>query len=407
MNRRDVLRAEQIFGPDIGALKGKTVRRQPPRVEVEEVPLPPTIQQHYQEVTLACDIMYVNIIPYLMSVSRHLRFGTAQHIKNQQGATIFNGIQAIHQIYLQRGFQICNAFMDGQFEPLLGNLAELSILLNTASNDEHVPEIERQICTVKERTRAIYCTLPFNKMLRHLIIEMVYSANCWLNMFPRKGGISKTLSPCALLTGQSWSYTTHCKLEFGDYVQTHEEHDNSMAARTIGAIALHPTGNAQGGYFFFSLTTGRVLNRGRWTSLPMPNEVIDRVHRMVRQEHGNNGLIFEDRKHNSTLMMMATTIQPTTLRTTITVTTMTTMMMRMVTMTTQARHLSLMKHIQFTTIPQRILEGMSTHSTKIIKETILTQISIQLTMITKQKWITMRMKIYLPTTKMKNIQRTV
>ena len=32
MNHRDVLRVEQIFGPDIGSLKGKTVRRQPPRV---------------------------------------------------------------------------------------------------------------------------------------------------------------------------------------------------------------------------------------------------------------------------------------------------------------------------------------------------------------------------------------
>ena len=135
-------------------------------------------------------------------------------------------------------------------------------------------------------------------MPRRLIIEMVYAANYWLNMFPRKGGVSKTLSPRALLTGKTWSYTTHCKLEFGDYVQTHEEHDNSMAARTIGAIALRLTGNTQGGYFFFSLTTGRVLNQGRWTSLPMPNEVIDRVHRMARQEHVNNGLFFEDRSHN-------------------------------------------------------------------------------------------------------------
>ena len=30
VNRRDVLRAEQIFGSDIGSLEGKTVRRQPP-----------------------------------------------------------------------------------------------------------------------------------------------------------------------------------------------------------------------------------------------------------------------------------------------------------------------------------------------------------------------------------------
>ena len=87
-----MLRAEQIFGPDIGSLKGKTVRRQPPRVEVTEVTLPPTIHQHYQEVTLGCDIMFINKIPFLMSISRHLRFSTAQHIKNQQGATIFNGI---------------------------------------------------------------------------------------------------------------------------------------------------------------------------------------------------------------------------------------------------------------------------------------------------------------------------
>ena len=182
-----------------------------------------------------------------------------------------------------------------------------------------------------------------------------------------------------------------------------------MAARTIGAIALRPTGNAQGGYFFFSLTTGRVLNRGRWTSLPMPNEVIDRVHRMARQEHGNKGLNFEDRNHNPLVDPDDdgddnSTYHP---EDDTTVTTMTTTIMtRMVTVTTQDRHLSLMKHIQFTTIPQRILEEMPTRSTKIIKETTPTQISIQLTTTIKQKWRTMRMQTYPSTTKMTSIQRT-
>ena len=37
------------------------------------------------------------------------------------------------------------------------------------------------------------------------------------------------------------------ELEFGDYVQTHEEQDNSMGTRTVGAIATRPTVNVQGG----------------------------------------------------------------------------------------------------------------------------------------------------------------
>ena len=160
--------------------------------------------------------------------------------------------------------------MDRQFKPLHGDLAGMGIQLNTVSNDEHVPEIEQQIRTLKERTRAIYCTLPFRKIPHRLIIEMLYAANYWLNMFPRKGGISQTMSPCTLLTGLTMNYNRHCRLEFGEYVQTHEEHDNSLNPHTIGALALRPTGNVQGGYFFFSLTTGKVINRMHWTTIPMP-----------------------------------------------------------------------------------------------------------------------------------------
>ena len=87
-------------------------------------------------------------------------------------------------------------------------------------------------------------------------------------------GLTGSLT-CLAHGGMSTDYSHHCHLEFGDYVQTHEQHDNSMNLRTIGAIALCQTGNAQGGYFFLSLTTGKVINCLHWTSLPMPNEVID------------------------------------------------------------------------------------------------------------------------------------
>ena len=68
-----------------------------------------------------------------------------------------------------------------------------------------------------------------------------------------------------------------------------------MAPRTIGALALQPTGNAQGSYQFFSLSSGRVLTRNRATALPMPDDVIEQVHRIARRQKAHAGMVFENR----------------------------------------------------------------------------------------------------------------
>ena len=124
---------------------------------------------------------------------------------------------------------------------------------------------------------------------------MTKTAVFWLNAFPPLGGASRDLSPRTILTGQKVDYKRHCRFQFGDYVQTHEEHDNSMNPRTVSALALQPVGNGQGSFYFLSVTTGRVLNRLHATALPMPDDIIDKVHRMARQQKNNPGIIFADR----------------------------------------------------------------------------------------------------------------
>jgi hypothetical protein len=42
--------------------------------------------------------------------------------------------------------------------------------------DEHVPEIEQYIHTIKEWSWCYYNTLPFTKMPICLIVEMVYTS---------------------------------------------------------------------------------------------------------------------------------------------------------------------------------------------------------------------------------------
>ena len=177
----------------------------------------------------------------------------------------------------------------------------MGIQLNTTSHDEHVGEIKHYIHVVKERVRAIYNTLPFTHMPPRLVLEMAKSAVFWLNSFPHANGVSHTISPREVVTGLRIDHNKHCKYEFGEYVQTQEEHTNGMEPRTIRALALFPTGNRQGGVYFLSLLTGRVLNRTRATKLPMPDDVIDRVHHMARQQQANRGLIFGDRHQNTSV----------------------------------------------------------------------------------------------------------
>jgi hypothetical protein len=80
---------------------------------------------------------------------------------------------------------------------------------------------------------------------------------------PHKNGVSDTLSPLTIMTGRPNLDYNDMKIEFGPYAQVYEDGGptNTMRARNTGAIALTPTGNAQGGYYFLSLTTDRKLSR--------------------------------------------------------------------------------------------------------------------------------------------------
>ena len=65
---------------------------------------------------------------------------------------------------------------------------------------------------------------------------------------------------------------------FGDYVQVHDkETDNTMKARTQGALALAPTGNMSGTWYYLNLMTWQVIRRNGATPLPMPDAIIDYV----------------------------------------------------------------------------------------------------------------------------------
>jgi len=69
---------------------------------------------------------------------------TTNHLANHTVPEIFKAFKEIYQYYLQRGFHITTVRADGKFEPLAALIAALpgGPMVNLASANEHVPEIE-------------------------------------------------------------------------------------------------------------------------------------------------------------------------------------------------------------------------------------------------------------------------
>ena len=75
-------------------------------------------------------------------------------------------------------------------------------------------------------------------------------------------------------------------LNFGDYVQAHEPVDptNRNEVRTVGTIALYPSGNGQGSWYIMSLVTGEGIHKYEWKVINVAQETINRVHALAKQQ---------------------------------------------------------------------------------------------------------------------------
>jgi hypothetical protein len=81
--REDIANAEHLFGPNIGALKGKTVYRPGIPVHGRIESILPSICKQLEKLVIAMDIMFVNKIPFVITYGRGVRFGTIENIKNR------------------------------------------------------------------------------------------------------------------------------------------------------------------------------------------------------------------------------------------------------------------------------------------------------------------------------------
>ena len=116
-----------------------------------------------------------------------------------------------------------------------------------------------------------------------MVVELVYLQFFWLNFLIPLDYISTTMGPGTIICGRTYDYNNLCGpgSQYVEYVQTHEKTSHTMKVRTVGALTLQPSGNRQDAFYYLSLESRRHLYRRRCTPLPMPSNIIDRVHALA------------------------------------------------------------------------------------------------------------------------------
>ena len=60
--------------------------------------------------------MFVNGPPFLTTLSRYIRFGTAEHVPSHTAKQLANSLMKVVKLYDKGVFVVHNVLMDGEFE---------------------------------------------------------------------------------------------------------------------------------------------------------------------------------------------------------------------------------------------------------------------------------------------------
>ena len=79
----DISNSRALFGPDRGAIRGKTVRQRPSRVRPELIVLPQQMYEKLRDVILTADVMFVNGWPNFVTLSRGIKLITIEFLPSR------------------------------------------------------------------------------------------------------------------------------------------------------------------------------------------------------------------------------------------------------------------------------------------------------------------------------------
>ena len=92
-----------FFSPDLPGLQGRTTRKKPTKVVAVYMGIPKGIYERYKYVILTADVMFVNGIAFLVSLSRGIRLYTCEHVPARKAHHLAKSLRRIINLYARGG----------------------------------------------------------------------------------------------------------------------------------------------------------------------------------------------------------------------------------------------------------------------------------------------------------------
>ena len=168
------------------------MRHKPDRVEMELTQIPRDLYELHKFVTLTEDVIFVNGIEFLTTLSRKIKFLAVEHIPPHTAEHIRSLLTKIVNIYTRGGFLVRVVLIDMDFEKVSDDLELVQV--NTTAAREHVGKIDQVFRVVKEQSRSVIVNLLF-KSLKKTVKRLIYFVVLCLSGFLVTQGISEKHSP--------------------------------------------------------------------------------------------------------------------------------------------------------------------------------------------------------------------
>jgi hypothetical protein len=99
---RNVENSNQIFGPDLANLRGKTTRAKLDHVRGEYARISKDFIQLHKYMTLVADVMFVNGLPFLVTSSWGISLVTIEHLPSRTAKHLVHTLEQVFRIYMGR-----------------------------------------------------------------------------------------------------------------------------------------------------------------------------------------------------------------------------------------------------------------------------------------------------------------